>query len=50
MSQQVFEQFMADQMAAIVAAGIETDEGMIAWIESNGASFRASWEASHNVH
>lgn len=38
-----FEAFMADQMAAIIASGIDPDE----WIEKFSAQFRNDWDKAH---
>ena len=43
MSQQHFEAFMAAQIAAIEASGVDPD----VWIERHSPAFRASWEGSH---
>jgi AraC-like DNA-binding protein len=43
MSQQHFEAFMAAQIAAIEASGIDPD----VWIERHSTTFRAAWEARH---
>jgi len=43
MSQQQFEAFMAAQMAAIEASGLEP----AVWIERNSDAFRAAWEDGH---
>jgi hypothetical protein len=42
MDQQQFEAFMADQVAAIAASGIEPD----IWIKDHSTRFRAAWEAA----
>jgi AraC-like DNA-binding protein len=45
MSQQHFEAFMAAQIAAIEASGVEPD----VWIERHSTTFRATWESNHAV-
>ncbi|WP_280155880.1 AraC family transcriptional regulator [Piscinibacter sp. XHJ-5] len=45
MSQQQFEAFMAAQVAAIEASGVEPE----AWIERHSTTFRAAWEDSHGA-
>lgn len=47
MSQQQFDQFMQDQMQAIVDAGMaDTPE---VWIEQHAEEFRQQWEESHHA-
>lgn len=43
MSQQQFDQFMHDQVAAIEASELTAEE----WIEQRAESFRIEWELSH---
>jgi hypothetical protein len=43
MDQQQFEAFMADQLAAIKASGVDPD----IWVERYSTAFRAAWENSH---
>jgi hypothetical protein len=43
MSQQQFDQFMEEQVAAIESSGLTFEE----WIEQRAEAFRAEWENSH---
>ena len=43
MSQQQFEAFMADQIAAINASGVDPD----IWVERYSTAFRAAWASTH---
>jgi hypothetical protein len=43
MNQQQFEAFMADQIAAINASGVDPD----IWVERYSTAFRAAWASTH---
>lgn len=45
-TQQRFEAFMADQIAAIEASGCDPEQ----WIAEHSAQFRVEWDAAHPVN